>query len=89
MKHISLGGLDVARIGLGAMPMSALYTGAGSDDDGAVRARPDLRRHRHAGRQHRRPRGRPLAGHQRELPAADSVPFRELNLDIPADRRHG
>jgi aryl-alcohol dehydrogenase-like predicted oxidoreductase len=37
MKHISLGGLDVARIGLGAMTMSAFYTGAGSDDDEAVR----------------------------------------------------
>jgi aryl-alcohol dehydrogenase-like predicted oxidoreductase len=37
MKHISLGGLDVARIGLGALPMSGLYTGAGSDDDEAVR----------------------------------------------------
>lgn len=37
MKHISLGGLDVARIGLGAMTMSACYTGAGSDDDEAIR----------------------------------------------------
>jgi len=37
MKHISLGGLDVARIGLGAMTMSAFYTGAGSDDDEAIR----------------------------------------------------
>src|SRR5512132_653128 len=32
MKHISLGGLDVSRIGLGAMSMSGYYnTGAGSD----------------------------------------------------------
>jgi aryl-alcohol dehydrogenase-like predicted oxidoreductase len=37
MKHISLGGLDVSRIGLGAMSMSAYYTGAGSDDSEAVR----------------------------------------------------
>ncbi|MFF2216889.1 aldo/keto reductase [Streptomyces antibioticus] len=37
MKHISLGGLEVARIGLGAMSMSAYYTGAGSDDAEAVR----------------------------------------------------
>ncbi|PIB06613.1 hypothetical protein B1C81_22990 [Streptomyces sp. HG99] len=29
MKHVSLGGLDVSRIGLGAMSMSAYYTGAG------------------------------------------------------------
>ncbi|MFF0596137.1 aldo/keto reductase [Streptomyces antibioticus] len=38
MKHISLGGLEVSRIGLGAMSMSAYYTGAGSDDAEAVRA---------------------------------------------------
>ena len=32
MKHISLGGLDVSRIGLGAMSMSGYYNiGAGSD----------------------------------------------------------
>ncbi|MFG3091857.1 aldo/keto reductase [Streptomyces sp. CAI-85] len=37
MKHISLGGLEVSRIGLGAMSMSAYYTGAGSDDAEAVR----------------------------------------------------
>ncbi|MFI1470527.1 aldo/keto reductase [Streptomyces wuyuanensis] len=37
MKHINLGGLDVSRIGLGAMSMSAYYTGAGSDDAEAVR----------------------------------------------------
>jgi aryl-alcohol dehydrogenase-like predicted oxidoreductase len=37
MKHISLGGLDVSRIGLGAMTMSAFYTGANSDDDEAIR----------------------------------------------------
>jgi aryl-alcohol dehydrogenase-like predicted oxidoreductase len=37
MKHISLGGLDVSRIGLGAMGMSAFYTGAGSDDDESIR----------------------------------------------------
>ncbi|MFD5424968.1 aldo/keto reductase [Streptomyces sp. NPDC127084] len=38
MKHITLGGLDVSRVGLGAMSMSAYYTGAGSDDAEAVRA---------------------------------------------------
>jgi aryl-alcohol dehydrogenase-like predicted oxidoreductase len=37
MKHISLGGLDVSRIGLGAMSMSAYYTGANSDDSEALR----------------------------------------------------
>src|SRR6266545_4351540 len=37
MKHISLGGLDVSRIGLGAMSMSAFYTGAGSDDNESIR----------------------------------------------------
>jgi aryl-alcohol dehydrogenase-like predicted oxidoreductase len=37
MKHISLGELDVSRIGLGAMTMSAFYTGANSDDDEAIR----------------------------------------------------
>ncbi|MEV4316857.1 aldo/keto reductase [Actinocrispum sp. NPDC049592] len=37
MKHISLGSLDVSRIGLGAMSMSAFYTGAGSDDEEAIR----------------------------------------------------
>src|SRR2546430_9029999 len=32
MKHISIGGLDVSRIGLGAMSMSGYYNiGAGSD----------------------------------------------------------
>ncbi|MEU4097435.1 aldo/keto reductase [Streptomyces sp. NPDC026673] len=38
MKHTNLGGLEVSRIGLGAMSMSAYYTGAGSDDAEAVRA---------------------------------------------------
>ena len=38
MKHISIGGLDVSRIGLGAMSMSAYYTGAGSDDAESIRA---------------------------------------------------
>ena len=37
MKHIKLGDLDVSRIGLGAMGMSAVYTGAGSDDAESVR----------------------------------------------------
>jgi aryl-alcohol dehydrogenase-like predicted oxidoreductase len=37
MKHAKLADLDVARIGLGAMGMSAAYTGAGSDDAESVR----------------------------------------------------
>jgi aryl-alcohol dehydrogenase-like predicted oxidoreductase len=37
MKHINLGTLDVGRIGLGAMGMSAAYTGAGTDDAESVR----------------------------------------------------
>jgi len=37
MKHNSIGGLDVSRIGLGAMSMSAYYTGAGSDDAESIR----------------------------------------------------
>ena len=37
MKHINLGALDVARIGLGAMGMSAAYTGAGRDDAESIR----------------------------------------------------
>ncbi len=37
MRHIRLGNLDVARIGLGAMGMSFGYTGAGSDDAEAIR----------------------------------------------------
>lgn len=37
MDHVSLGGLDVSRIGLGAMTMSDYYTGARSDEKEAVR----------------------------------------------------
>jgi aryl-alcohol dehydrogenase-like predicted oxidoreductase len=37
MKHISLGGLDVSRLGLGAMGMSAYYTGASVDDTESIR----------------------------------------------------
>ena len=37
MKHLKLGDLDVARIGLGAMGMSSAYTGAGSDDNESIR----------------------------------------------------
>jgi aryl-alcohol dehydrogenase-like predicted oxidoreductase len=32
MRHVSLGKLEVSRIGLGTMGMSAYYTGAGSDE---------------------------------------------------------
>jgi len=37
MKHIKLGNLDVSRIGLGAMGMSAAYTGAGTDAAESIR----------------------------------------------------
>ena len=37
MKHITLGTLAVGRIGLGAMGMSAAYTGAGADDAESIR----------------------------------------------------
>ncbi|MCX4766959.1 aldo/keto reductase [Streptomyces sp. NBC_01275] len=38
MKHVSLGGLDVSRIGLGAMTMAGVYTtGAGLDDAESIR----------------------------------------------------
>jgi aryl-alcohol dehydrogenase-like predicted oxidoreductase len=37
MKHVSLGGLEVSRLGLGCMGMSAFYTGAGSDDGESTR----------------------------------------------------
>jgi aryl-alcohol dehydrogenase-like predicted oxidoreductase len=33
MKHVCLGGLDVSRIGLGAMSMAGTYTGGGGLDD--------------------------------------------------------
>jgi aryl-alcohol dehydrogenase-like predicted oxidoreductase len=37
MKHVRLAGLDVSRIGLGLMGMSAFYTGAGDDDAESIR----------------------------------------------------
>ncbi len=37
MKHISLGGLDVSRLGLGTMGMSTAYTGAQADDAESIR----------------------------------------------------
>jgi aryl-alcohol dehydrogenase-like predicted oxidoreductase len=37
VRHSRLGTLDVARIGLGALGMSAAYTGAGTDDAESVR----------------------------------------------------
>src|SRR4051794_24171111 len=37
MKHISLGGLEVSRLGLGCMGMSAYYTGRNSDDAESIR----------------------------------------------------
>src|SRR5204863_3781490 len=39
MQHVSLGGLDVSRIGLGAMTMAGVYTtGASPDDAESIRA---------------------------------------------------
>jgi aryl-alcohol dehydrogenase-like predicted oxidoreductase len=38
MEHTTLGTLDVGRIGLGGMGMSAAYTGAGTDDAESIRA---------------------------------------------------
>ena len=37
MKHTKLGTLDVSRLGLGTMGMSAFYTGAGTDDAESIR----------------------------------------------------
>lgn len=37
MKHTTLGTLDVSRLGLGTMGMSAFYTGAGADDAESIR----------------------------------------------------
>lgn len=37
MKHISLGGLDVSRIGLGTMAMSGCYLDANSSDAESIR----------------------------------------------------
>jgi aryl-alcohol dehydrogenase-like predicted oxidoreductase len=37
MKHVNLGTLNVGRVGLGAMGMSGVYTGAGTDDAESIR----------------------------------------------------
>jgi aryl-alcohol dehydrogenase-like predicted oxidoreductase len=37
VRHVKLGNLDVSRMGLGAMGMSAAYTGAGTDDAESIR----------------------------------------------------
>ena len=37
MKHVFLGSLEVSRLGLGAMGMSAYYTGASTDDAESIR----------------------------------------------------
>ena len=38
MKHISLGGLDVSRIGLGAMTMAGIYTSGGGLGSSGLRS---------------------------------------------------
>jgi aryl-alcohol dehydrogenase-like predicted oxidoreductase len=37
VQHVSLGGIDVSRLGLGTMGMSAFYTGANLDDAESIR----------------------------------------------------
>ena len=37
MRQVSLAGLEVSRLGLGCMGMSAFYTGKGSDDGESIR----------------------------------------------------
>src|SRR3954468_9445806 len=37
MRHVSLGSLDVSRLRLGCMGMSAFYSGAGADDAESIR----------------------------------------------------
>ena len=37
MEHVSLGGLEVSRVGLGTMGMSAAYAGANADDEESIR----------------------------------------------------
>jgi aryl-alcohol dehydrogenase-like predicted oxidoreductase len=37
MRHVFLDGLDISRLGFGAVGMSAYYTGASADDDESVR----------------------------------------------------
>ena len=85
MKHISLGGLDVSRIGLGTMAMSGYYLDPDSSDDESIRTihrALDLRRHPHRHRRDLRAlrqRGTGRPGHQgspRRGRAGDEVRLR-------------
>jgi hypothetical protein len=69
MKHVSLGGLDVSRIGLGAMTMAGVYTtGGGLDDTESIvqRRNPDTA-------EGRRPDSRLRQGSRRSRPPSEGM----------------